>query len=110
VPSAEVAADIGHPLAQFVDDVAVRLLVAERGSDGLLRALAQVVIGPVVDRDTDDRAVQQAAALQLVERHEGHLLGEVAADPERDQHVRLLRLATLIHHHASTCSPVRDRP
>ena len=42
---------------------------------------------PVVDRHADDRAVQQPAALEPVQRTEGHHLGEVAGDPEDDEHV-----------------------
>ena len=46
---------------------------------------------PVVDRDADDRAVDETALLQPVERAERHHLGEIAGDPEDRQHVRALR-------------------
>jgi hypothetical protein len=45
------------------------------GLDRLAGVLAQVLGGPVVDRDAHDRAAEQAAALQPVERAEGHHLG-----------------------------------
>src|SRR6185437_2652264 len=36
---------------------------------------------------------EQAALLEAVKRAEGHHLGEVAGDPERDEDIRRLRLA-----------------
>jgi hypothetical protein len=55
--------------------------------------LAQLLGAPVVDRDPHDRAGEQPAALQPVEGAEGHHLGQVAADPEDDQHVGWLVFA-----------------
>ena len=48
---------------------------------------AQLLVGPVVDRDADDRAVEQPALLEPVERAEGHHLREVAGDAEDDEDV-----------------------
>ena len=61
---------------------------ARRRSDRLARAPAQIVDGPVVDRDADDRAVDEPALLQPVERAEGHDLREVTGDPEHHEDVR----------------------
>ena len=57
------------------------------------RARRRSVDGPVVDRHADDRAVEQPARLEPVQRPEGHHLRQVARDPEHDEHValRLLR-------------------
>ena len=54
-----------------------------------MRVLAQLLDGPVVDRDADDRAVELAAGLEPVERPEGHFLRQVAGDPEDRQDVRV---------------------
>ena len=59
------------------------------GLDRLAGVLAQLLVGPVVDHH--HRAGEQAAALQPVQRTEGHHLGQVAADPEHDQHVGCCR-------------------
>ena len=83
---AEVAGQVGQPRREAVEDLVVDRLAAVL--DALARVLAQVVDGPVVDRHADDRAVQQAAALQPVERVERHHLGEVAGDAEDHEHVR----------------------
>jgi hypothetical protein len=53
----------------------------------LARPLPQVVDRPVVGGDADDRAVEQAAALEPVERAQGHHLGQVAADAEGHEDV-----------------------
>jgi hypothetical protein len=44
--------------------------------------LAKLVDRPVIEGDPDDRAIQQPARLQPVERVEGHHLGEIAGDAE----------------------------
>ena len=80
----EIAGHVGEPLGEALEDLLVHV---STGLDRLPRALAQVVDRPVVDRHADDRAVQQAAALQLVQRPEGHHLREVAGDAEHDEHV-----------------------
>ena len=55
--------------------------------DGLARPLDQLLDRPVVDRDADDRAVQQPASLEPVQRPERHHLREIAGDSEDDEHV-----------------------
>ena len=57
------------------------------GLDRLPGVLAEVLVGPVVDGDADDRAVEQAPLLEPVERVEGHHLRQIAGDPEDDEHV-----------------------
>ena len=89
---AEVAGDVGQTGREAVEQLAVHRLPG--GLDRGARPLAQVGHRPVVDRDADDRAVEQAAAFEPVQRPEGHLLGEVAGDPEDDQDVGRPRLAS----------------
>ena len=72
----EVAADVGEPLGQAREDLRVDVLAA-RG-DRVVGVLAQPLDRPVVDRDADDRAVQQPARLEAVERAQRHLLGEIS--------------------------------
>ena len=55
------------------------------------RPLDELLDGPVVDGHADDRAVEQAAPLEPVQRPERHHLRQVAGDPEDDEDVgRLL--------------------
>ena len=58
------------------------------------RVITQLLDRPVLGRHADDRAVQQTAPLEAIERVEGHHLGEVAGDAEDDEDVGGLRLAT----------------
>jgi hypothetical protein len=81
----EVAAEVGEAPGEALEDLVVHRLAG--GLDRLAGMLAQLLGGPVVDRDAYHRAGEQAAALQPVQGAEGHHLGEVAADPEHDQHV-----------------------
>ena len=82
---AEVAGHVGQPRGEAIEDLVVDRLAAVL--DALARVLAQMVDGPVVARHPDDRAVQQAAALQPVQRVERHDLGQVAGDSEDHEHV-----------------------
>ena len=79
---AEVAAHVREPCRQPFEHVVVDLLAARL--DRLPGMLAQVVCGPVADRDADDRAAQQPAPLEAVERVESHHLRQIARDPEYD--------------------------
>ena len=56
---------------------------------------------PVVERDADDRAVEQPAALEPVERPEGHHAGEVARDAEDHEDVGRSRRRELRGHRQS---------
>ncbi len=78
---AEVALDIGHAAREPVEHRGVDLL-AGGGLDRRLCPVAELIHGPVVDRDADDRAVEQPAGFEPVEGMERHHLREVAGDPE----------------------------
>jgi hypothetical protein len=54
--------------------------------------LAHLVDRPVVARHSDNRAVEQAAALQPVQRLERHHPGQVAGDAEDHEHVGWLHV------------------
>ena len=55
--------------------------------DRAARALAQILDRPVVTGDSHDRAVEQPAALESIQRVERHHLGEVAGDAEHDERI-----------------------
>jgi hypothetical protein len=85
----EVAADVREPRRQAGEDLRVDRLAA--CLDAVVGMLAELLHRPVVDRNTDDRALQQAARLQAIERMQRHHLGQVAGDAEHDQHIRRSR-------------------
>ena len=67
-----------------VDDWTVDQLI-QRARDSITgtgETLDELIDGPVVDRDAENRAIEQASSLEPVERPEGHHLREVAGDPE----------------------------
>jgi hypothetical protein len=82
----------------------------------LARVFAQIVGGPIVDSHADDRAAQQATPFEAVERAQGHLAREIAADPEDHEdvcglmgrrrlwHLDLLGVRTARRHHAAHAS------
>ncbi len=86
----EVARHVREPRGEAVEDLLVERLAGAH--DRLARALDELVDRPVVDRDADDRAVEQPALLEPVERPEGHHLRQVAGDPEDDEDVGRRRL------------------
>ena len=55
--------------------------------DALARVLAQLFNRPIVDRDAEDRTLQQAPLLEAVERAKRHDLGQVARDAKDDENV-----------------------
>ena len=83
----EVARDVREAFREPLEHRLVELLAGTR--DRVSRPLDQLLDRPVVDGDTDDRAVEQAARLEPVERPEGHHPGEVAGDAEDDEDVCL---------------------
>src|SRR5579862_3869715 len=83
---AEVAGDVVEPSREATEDVLVDLLAGRL--DRRARALAKLADGQIVDGDPDDRAVEEAAQVEPVERPERHHAGEVAGDPEGDEDVR----------------------
>ncbi len=86
---AEVPVDVRQPLGEALEHLLVELLAG--ADDRLARPLTQLIDGPVVDGHADDRAVEQSAPLQPVQRPERHHLREVACDPEDDEYVGGLR-------------------
>ena len=94
----EVPRDVRETFCEAIEHRLVELLA--RSLDRRLGPLAQVGHGPVVDRDADDRAVEQPTRLEAIERPEGHHLRQVACDSEHDEHVAfgLIR-----------CGALRDR-
>ena len=90
---AEVALDVGEPRGETLEHLLVELLAG--ADDRLARPLDELLDRPVVDRHADDRAVEQPAALQPVQRAERHHLREVAGDPEDHEHVGVFGPALL---------------
>ena len=85
----EVARQVGEAGGEPVEHRRVEGLTACQ--DRLAGTLAQVVVRPVVDGDADDRAGQQPARLEAVERVQRHHLRQVAGDAEHHEDVgRLL--------------------
>ena len=84
----EVALNVGESGREPLEDVLVEALSGS--DDRFARACDQLLDRPVVDRDSDDRAIQQTALLEAIERAERHHPGEVAGDPERHEDVSLL--------------------
>ena len=81
----EVAGHVGESRGEAVEDLVVDRLAGV--GDAVPGVVAQLLDGPVVARHSQDRAVQQAAALQPVERLERHHPGQVAGDTEDHEHV-----------------------
>ena len=87
---AEVALHVGESRGEALEDLIVDRLAGPL--DRRARAIDELLDGPVIDRNADDRAVDQAPPLEPVQRAERHHLREVTGDPERDEHVcRLVR-------------------
>ena len=87
----EVPRDVGEARREAPEDVLVELLAG--ADDRLARARDELVDRPVVGRHAEDGAIEQAAALEPVERAEGHHLRQVARDPEYREPVRRLAFA-----------------
>ena len=88
---AEVALDVGEPLGE-AGRTPPRRAVSPVPTIDVACPLDELVDRPVVDGDPDDRAVEQPALLEPVQRPERHHLGQVAGDPEDHEHVGGLRL------------------
>jgi hypothetical protein len=82
---AEVPRDVGEARGEALEHVLVELLAGAH--DRLTRALDEAIDRPVVGRHAENRAIEQAAPLQPVERVEGHHPRQVARDPEHRQPV-----------------------
>ena len=90
----EVPLDIGEPRGETLEHRRVELFPG--ADDRLARPLDELLDRPVVDRDPDDRALDQAALFQPVQRAERHHLRQVAGDSEDDEHVRGSRLTRTV--------------
>ena len=73
---AEVARDVRETLREAREHLLVELLAG--ADDRVAGALDELVDRPVVDGDPDDRALEQPALLEPVQRAERHDLGQVA--------------------------------
>ena len=87
---AEVALHVREPLREAREHRLVELLAG--ADDRVAGALDELIDRPVVDGDPDDRALEQPALLEPVQRVERHDLGQVPGDPEDHEDVGLLRL------------------
>ena len=92
----EVPLDVREPRGEAREDVLVQLLAGAH--DRLARSLDKLLHRPVVHRDSDDRAIQQAALLEPVERAKGHHLRQIARDPEDHENVGLLSFPAPVGH------------
>ncbi len=86
---AEVPRHVGQPGRQAAKDVVVESLRA--GGNRLASVFSQVLVAPVADRHPHDRAVEQPAALQPIQRAKGHHLREIPGDPENHEDIGGLR-------------------
>ena len=78
--------------------------------DRLASAPDELVDRPVVDRYPDNRALEQPAPLEPVERPERHHLRQVARDPEHHEDVRRLPACELLpgsHRNLPSAGPTR---
>ncbi len=74
----EIATDVGKTPSESVEDFGIKPLSG--ALDRLPGALHQLIYVPIVDRHADDRALQQAAGLEPVQRPECHHLGQIPGD------------------------------
>ncbi|BBY56860.1 hypothetical protein MKOR_41110 [Mycolicibacillus koreensis] len=82
----DVAGQIRQPVGETAEHRVVEVF-AGRG-DRLAGPRHQFGGADVVGGDPEDGAVQQLAALQPVQRPEGHLAGQIPGDPEDHQQIR----------------------
>ncbi len=77
--------EVREPPREPLEDRLVELLAGR--DDRLTRTLDELLERPVVERDADDRAVEEPARLEPVQRAVGHHAREVARDPEDHEDV-----------------------
>ena len=87
----EVATDVGHALGEAREHGLVDRLprCLEHCVDRVAGHLPQVGVAHVVGGNPDHRHVEQSTLLQVIQRRQGHLVGQVSGDAEDDQVVRL---------------------
>jgi hypothetical protein len=81
-----VTGHVRHPGGETVEDLVVESLA--RAQNSFPRQLHELLGGDLSAGHPHDRAAEQSAALQPVQRAEGHLPGEIAGDAEDHQQVR----------------------
>ena len=96
----EVPLDVREPRGEAREDLLVELLAGAH--DRLARALDELLHRPVVHRNSDDRALQEATLLEPVERAESHHLRQIARDPEDHEDVSLLSLQAPVCHRSKS--------
>ena len=70
-----------------------------RRDDRVTCALDELLERPVVERDADDRAIEEAARLEAIQRAVRHDAREIAGDPEDHEYVGRLRPAVRLPVH-----------
>ena len=88
---AEVAGHIRQAPHEASEHLLVELLA--RRDDRRTSPLHELLLGPVVDGDPHDRALEQLALLEPVQRPERHHLREIPRDPEDHEHITPRRCA-----------------
>ena len=81
----EVALHVGKSRREPVKHHGVDLLTGSENRRA--RAFDELLDRPVVDRDTDDRTLEQPTLLKPIQRPEGHHFREIAGDAEHHQDI-----------------------
>lgn len=103
----EVAGDVGQPCREAGERLVVDRLAG--GGGALAGVVAQLLDAPVLRSDTDDRADQDAARLQPVQRPERHHARKITGDAEHHERVSGSGIALgRLGHRASTTRNRRD--
>ena len=90
----DVTGQVGDPAGEPAENRLVEFLAGTQ--DRLAGMIHQLLGGDLVAGHPDDRAVEQLAALQAVQRAEGHLSGEITGNAEDHQQVGVA--AAMIRH------------
>jgi len=84
----EITVHVAEPACESIEDLVFHRLPGRL--EGRPCRAAQMVFGPLLLSNADDRAVEALGRFEAVERPKGHLLGEVAGDPKDDEDVGYL--------------------
>ena len=102
----EIALHIRQPRREPVEHRRIQLLPGR--DDRRPGSFDELLDGPVVDGHAHNARVEQLAALEAVQRPEGHDSGEVARDPEDHEHVAALRSVHQDPNRSRMRSPTRS--